>query len=67
MDTRIENIEAKMAFLEDTVQELNDVVARQDNEIERLQRELKLLNDKLEDLHNQAVIPLPEEKPPPHY
>jgi len=67
MESRIEQLELKLSFMEDTVQALNDVVTRQDLEIQQLNMQLKHLKDKLQDVKSDTVIPEADETPPPHY
>ena len=67
METRIENLEIKVSYHDDTVQQLSDIVARQDREIEVLKLEIKVLKEKFSEIRVSAVKPQEEETPPPHY
>ena len=67
MENRIEKLEIKLSYQDDTVQALSDIVARQDQEIERLKLEMKELKEKFQDINVSAVKPQEEEAPPPHY
>ena len=67
MEDRIEHLEIKVSYQDDTIQALNDIVARQDKEIERLKLEMKELKEKFQDIRVSAVKPQEEETPPPHY
>ena len=67
MENRIEKLEIKLSYQDDTVQALSDIVARQDQEIERLKLEMKELKEKFQDINVSAVKPQEEETPPPHY
>lgn len=60
-------IETRLAFQEQTLQALNDVVARQQQEIEKLFREVQTLKDRLRAATPSPVGLLEDEKPPPHY
>ena len=67
---RIDGLEMKLAFLEHTVDALNDVVTQQDHMLATLQRQLHLLYQRLE--HSQqathGVEPFnPLADLPPHY
>jgi SlyX protein len=67
MTDRLEELEIRVAFQDRTIQQLNDVVARQQREMDRLARELAHLKSKLDDLTPALVVPRSEETPPPHY
>lgn len=67
-DSRLEAVESKLAFQEDLIESLNEVVARQDREILALKQRLSELAAKIEDL--AAASPGGaglDHEPPPHY
>jgi len=69
MDERITNIECKLAHQEMTVDTLNEVVTRQQQEITLLRQQLSVLQAKITDILQQQNDPqtLQKEPPPPHY
>ena len=58
------NIEMAIANLQKTVDELNDVVIKQGNIIDKLLKENRLLASMIKE---SSIKPLSEETPPPHY
>lgn len=67
---RIEELEARMAFQDDSLQALNDVIARQDRELAALRRELSAAADRLKGLALAMEVdnaPSPADEKPPHY
>ncbi len=61
-------IETKLSFQEDAIQSLNDVVTRQQKQIEQLEETMKLLIERyrlLSEAQLSATKPLDEK--PPHY
>ncbi len=67
MDRLIE-IETKLAFQEDTIQALNSVVCRQQQQIEQLEATLKLLIERFRQLSaDQEPGGKPADERPPHY
>ena len=65
METRLNELEAKMAFAEDLIDTLNQTVVRQQGQIDSLQQQLRLLHQRLQD-----VLPNdddPRDEIPPHY
>ncbi len=67
MDERLAELETRVTFQDQTIQELNEVVTRQQAQIDRLVREVEALKLHLASLAPSPVIPAEEEKPPPHY
>jgi SlyX protein len=65
-DERLVDIESRIAFFEDTQQQLSGVIARQEKELEHLTRRVKDLEEQL-----RQVLPLlvaeTTNEPPPHY
>lgn len=66
-DSRVVELETRLAFQEHTLQALNDVVIRQQQQIEMLVREIQALKDRMRAAAPSPVGPLEDEKPPPHY
>lgn len=68
LSRRVEELETRLAFQEDTLAQLNDVIARQDGSIRWLLERLKDLGDKYQDLsfEVQGGQKSGQEKPP-HY
>lgn len=67
VDARIETLELKLMDVENTVQELHDVILRQYRDIERLQLQQ---NELLNNLHGSAdasATPSVTDELPPHY
>ncbi|MGA9033757.1 MAG: SlyX family protein [Sulfuricaulis sp.] len=67
MNERLTELEVRVAFQDQTIQDLNEVVTRQQREIDRLVRELETVKSLLAGLAPSMVIPQEDEKPPPHY
>lgn len=65
-EDRLIELETKMAFQEDLLQDLNDVVARQEQQLEKLWQANKMLKSQLDSVHS-AVGETSSEAPPPHY
>ena len=66
-EDRLIEIETKIAFQENTIQDLNDAVYSQQKQIDVINKTLKLLVDQIED--SSVISPrgnLKDEKPP-HY
>ena len=64
MENRIINIEMILTNMQKTIDELNEVVVKQSQQSDHLQK----INAYILDSINQEVVkPLQEEVPPPHY
>ncbi|HCJ28321.1 MAG TPA: hypothetical protein DHV63_03265 [Pseudomonas sp.] len=66
LEQRITDLEARLAFQDDTIQTLNDVLIAQQRTVERLQAQLGLLARRQEDLQSRMGGE-EDEAPPPHY
>ena len=67
MDNRLIELETRLAFQDNTLQELNDVVVRQQREIDTITRELEALKAQLRTLAPEMVANRADDAPPPHY
>lgn len=65
-DDRITAIEMKLAYMEDFVNQIQNVAVEQTKTIDRLQKEIKLMSDKIREMSNVAEGDIPNRKPP-HY
>ena len=62
-ETRLDEIETRLAHQEKTISELNDVVLGQWRRIEALERQISRMNDEMQNMDSGAV---PVDSPP-HY
>ena len=67
MDEKLEELETRLAFQDQELQTLNDVIINQQSQIDGLEEKIRLLHEKMKDLKTETVIPASEETPPPHY
>ena len=65
-EERFENLEIKIAYMEELVDSLNQVVSEQQLQIMRLNRTCELLNEKILAL-NETTGQTMEPEIPPHY
>ena len=66
LEQRIADLETRLAFQDDTIQTLNDVLVAQQSSIERLQAQLGMLARRQEDMQSR-IGGEEDEAPPPHY
>lgn len=64
---RLTDLEIKLAFQEDLVDSLNQVVTAQQRELELLQGQVRLLYQQLKSLQPSDIVSVADEAPPPHY
>lgn len=64
---RMDELETRLAFQDDTIQALNDVITAQQLELDRLRRSLELLAKRQADFAAQLPDAAGDEPPPPHY
>lgn len=63
--SRVERLEARLTYQDDTIETLNQTITEQWREIDRLKRQVAAVRDQLEQA--QANIGAPSNEPPPHY
>lgn len=64
---RLEEIETRLTFQEKTLSDLNDVIVRQQNQIDELRISCKHLLNRLAALSESSGTQQPEDEIPPHY
>lgn len=62
---RIDTLEARLAFQDDTIETLNRTVTEQWAKIDALTRQLVALSERLQEAESQ--MPRPANETPPHY
>lgn len=69
IESRLDELESRLAFQDDLIESLNETIARQDRELGRLELRVKALADKLNDFAESAAMPgaSSEHEVPPHY
>ncbi len=64
---RLTELEIKLAFQEELVETLNQIVAGQQRELDLLQGQVRLVYQQLKSLQPSDIAAVGEEAPPPHY
>ena len=64
---RIEQLEMKVAFQEDSIEILNDEIFAQQRKLQQLSEQVALLVTKLKEAQPNQLASEKEEMPPPHY
>jgi SlyX protein len=67
LEERIEKLETQIAFQDDTIEQLNQSLIRQQEDINRLIKIIERMRAQLESLQPETVIDQALETPPPHY
>lgn len=74
MPTNIENIlthltelETKITFQEQTIEELNQALVDQQFALDKMQQQVRHLAEKLQGVQGSNIASQVEETPPPHY
>ncbi|OED40458.1 hypothetical protein ACH42_16325 [Endozoicomonas sp. (ex Bugula neritina AB1)] len=67
MREELVELQTQMSFQEDTVAQLNDVVTRQQRQIDELMLAIEQLKKQLESMATEQSETQEEEAPPPHY
>ncbi len=67
LQKQLVDLESKLAFQEDVVHTLNEELHEHQKSIEKLQRQVMLLAEKISQGTDSGILRLDEEPPPPHY
>lgn len=67
IEQRLVEVETKLAYQEDTLQALNDVICQQQKQIDQLEAACKLLVDRIKALATTNDSSQPADEKPPHY
>jgi len=69
IESRLDELESRLAFQDDLIESLNEIITRQDRELARLELRVKTLGEKLNDFAESADMPgsSPGHEVPPHY
>ena len=62
---RVQELESRMAFQDDTIDRLNEVIRAQWDTLDALAKRLQQVEDRLAEVENR--MPEPPVEPPPHY
>ncbi len=65
--TEIEQLQVKVAYQEDTIEQLNSALVAQQRQIQDIEFKLKHVMDKLKQVSVNQMASESEETPPPHY
>ncbi len=66
-ERRLDELETKMAYQEDTIQQLNEALGCQQKQLDQLERTCQVLIDRLSDLADIAQPGNEVDERPPHY
>ncbi|HQV80384.1 MAG: SlyX family protein [Agitococcus sp.] len=64
---QLSNVEIKLAFQDDLVETLNQIVIGQQQQLDLLQQQVQLLYQQFKSLQPSDIADLAQEVPPPHY
>ncbi|OOF36804.1 SlyX family protein [Rodentibacter heidelbergensis] len=67
LENRITELETKVAFQEQLLEELNQALVQQQFDMDRMQLQLRYMANKLKDFQPSNIASQAEETPPPHY
>ena len=66
-EKRLVDIETKIAFQENMIRELNEVICRQQNQIDELSTTCRHLEKQIRSMSGLSTVINPKDEKPPHY
>ena len=67
MENKIIDLQSKLAFQDETINELNEVITDQQNQLDQLREEIRLLSLRISSVAEGGNTSEEKEPPPPHY
>ena len=67
MENKIIDLQSKLAFQDETITELNEVITDQQNQLDQLREEIRLLGLRIASVAESSSVSEEKEPPPPHY
>lgn len=67
LDTRIVDLESKVAFQDDTIESLNDALSQQQQQLAQMTYKMNHMVERLKSMQPSNIATQDEEAPPPHY
>lgn len=67
MEDRLIELETRVAFQDDLLHQLNEIVSRQSVELDSLILQMRRMQERLEGMEPAHMKSQEEETPPPHY
>jgi SlyX protein len=66
-EERLVELETKLAYQEQALEQLNEAMLHQQRIIEQLERRLRTLGDRVDNLADPGQAVMPADERPPHY
>lgn len=67
MENKIIDLQTKLAFQDETINELNEVITDQQNQLDKLREDIRLLGLRISSIAESSNVSDEKEPPPPHY
>ena len=67
MENKIIELQSKLAFQDETINDLNEVITDQQNQLDQLREDVRLLNLRIASVAEASNVLDDKEPPPPHY
>ena len=67
LQQKIDHLETQLAFQEDTIEQLNQALANQQFQIDKMDFKLQQVTERMKQIEPSNMADSSEEAPPPHY
>ena len=67
MENKIIDLQSKLAFQDEAINELNEVITDQQSQLDQLREEIRLMSLRIASVAEASNVTEEKEPPPPHY
>lgn len=67
LTNKVDDLECKIAFQEQTIEELNEALSQQQMLISKMEQQMRYIVGKVKNMDTSNLADQSEETPPPHY
>lgn len=67
MENKIIDLQSKLAFQDEAINDLNEVITDQQHQLDQLREDVRLLNLRIASVAEASNVSDEKEPPPPHY
>lgn len=67
LQERIDHLESRLAFQDDTIEQLNQALTLQQQDLDKIRHQMTVMVTRMKEMTVSQIASQSEETPPPHY